>query len=81
MEVSRHALVMLGVRDVIEALPGHLLHEDVPRLGMLEDLGEARLGTDRGCNHDLARGAARPKGFEHRVAPVEDVHPVSRGAV
>ena len=37
--------MVLGVGDVIEALARHLLDEDVARLGQLENLGEARLGT------------------------------------
>ena len=47
MEVPGDPLVMLGVRDVVETLARHLLHEDVACLGVLEDLGEARLGADR----------------------------------
>ena len=59
VEVPCHALVMLGVGDVIEPLSRHLLHEDVARLGMLEDLGQARLGTDRRLRSTILR-AGRP---------------------
>src|SRR5580698_10202862 len=54
VEISRNPLVMLRVRDVIEPLPGYLLDEDVACLGVLEDLGQPRLRTDRTRNDDLA---------------------------
>ena len=47
VEIPGDALMVLGVRDVVEALARHLLDEDVARLGELEDLGQPRLRTYR----------------------------------
>ena len=74
VEIPGDALVVLGVRDVVEALPRHLLDEDVARLGELEDLGQPRLGTYRGrrqrsCARGGPRGAPRAPGCARRECP------------
>ena len=74
VEVSGDALVMLGVGDVVESLARHLLDEDVACFGVLENLGQARLGPDRARDHDLARrcdprAALRAPGCARRGCP------------
>ena len=74
MKVAGHALVVLGVRDVVETVARHLLHADALRVRAVEDLAEPRFRSYTHRDDQLARPAAGAQRFEHWVAAVEDVH-------